>query len=152
MDRRRMLVVSGASLTAGVTGCLDTLNDNTDTTENVPSEITNWVLDTNIEILEDDHDLISEEPEIEVNPENAVVTITGVAQENSSCDSVAATPSYDSETGVLSVEIFSERTRDGPCLTEIYAQPYRLIITFDQGLPESIEIEEGSSVEFKESY
>lgn len=152
MDRRRMLVLSGAGLTAGIAGCLDTLNDDNGTTESVPSEITNWVLDTNIEILEDDHDLISEEPEIEVSPKNAVVTITGVAQENSSCHSVAATPLYDSATGVLSVDIFAERTRDGACLTEIYAQPYRLVVTFDQGIPEQIKIEEGSSVELEVSY
>jgi len=147
-----MVILSGVSLTAGSAGCLDMLTDHNDTTESVPSEITNWVLDTDIEILEDDRDLINEEPEIEVSPENAVVTITSVAQENSSCHSVAATPSYDSTRAVLSVDIFSERTRDGECLTDIYAQPYRLVVTFDQGIPEKIEVEEGSSVELEELY
>ena len=152
MDRRHMLILSGASLTVGAAGCLDTLNEDTVNSDIVPSEITNWVLDTNIEILEDDHDLVSEEPEIDVSPDNAVVIITGVAQETSSCASVAATPSYDSATGILSVDIFNESSGNPPCLTEVYAQPYRLVVTFDEGIPQKIQIEEGSSVELEESY
>lgn len=161
MKRRRLLAgaVSGLAVSAG---CLDRSDadptggepgsngtpgdENGDESRNDDEAIAGDLVEYDLSTEEAPYDDDLPYPDVTFGSET--VTITGTIVVGSpGCKAAEVTEiAYDADEAVLSVEIEDVDTDDGDeeriCTTEVVAETYELIATFDEGVPETVRVVE----------
>lgn len=178
MNRRTLIATLGIGLSASSLGCLedpagqsndgdeptdsdesnddessdDESNDDSETT--LPTELveTEFITDGVSNVPD-----VDEPPTIRVEPSDATAIVEGtISYSSSTCgEAFLDRAEYGPETGSANVRVAGRTQQDAGevCTDDIVSQPYRVTLTFDAGVPESIEaIEAGNLEEFSVTY
>lgn len=151
MNRRSFLLVVGTAVVGGCTtksgeGPVGTaVNEQENGNEGgnrVATEMVDWRFSKDGPFVRDE----GADPRVEFDEENEQVIVTGVLRVGSSSCNEAAVDFVQYDDGELRTRLIStsqqEHTTSVPCTDDIKHAYYRLAVTFDEGLPERVIIDE----------
>ncbi|WP_144924755.1 hypothetical protein [Halorubrum salsamenti] len=158
MNRRALLAGAGIAC-ASLGGCLDRSPSGGDDTGNGGdsgsggSDRPTELRDATITLGIDDAPAADEPPRIAFDEAASTVTVEGtISYSSSSCGEVALDrATYDAAEGAAAVRVISRRDPEAgeECTDDIAADSYRVGLTFDTGVPDTVEaVEDGEFDEF----
>ncbi|QLD86237.1 hypothetical protein HWV23_11065 [Natronomonas halophila] len=150
MNRRSMLVAVGAAVVGGTTTfgegpagiAVNERENGSEGGSHVATEIVDWTFSKDGPFVRDE----GADPQVEFNDENERVVVTGVLRVGSSSCYEAAVDFVKYDDGELQTRLIStsqqDHTTSVPCTDDIQRVYYRLVVTFDGGLPERVIVDE----------
>ncbi|ELZ38025.1 hypothetical protein C471_11241 [Halorubrum saccharovorum DSM 1137] len=158
MNRRTLLAGAGIAVTSSLGGCLDgSLGDGTRDGGDEPAsgdpDRPTELRDATITLGIDDAPAADEPPRVAFDEEASVVTVEGtVSYSSSSCGEVALKrATYEPGGSAATVRVVGRRDPEAgeECTDDIAADSYRVELTFDMGVPDTVEVtEDGEFDEF----
>jgi len=161
MNRRTLLRGAGIGVTAALGGCLDGSlgnggggDEGGGTDPGDPGELRDATIAIGADTAGiDDPPAADEPPRIAFDEAASRVTVAGtISYSSSSCGAVALDrAAYDAAEGTAAVRVIGGRDPEAgeECTDDITADSYRVTLTFDAGVPATVEaVEDGEFDEF----